>query len=115
MNRFKEKELRYVRSRLHLYSRQLIDFCVQHQAGTLMLMNQESKIKLAKEEEFVLRNWSYYDLITKIKYKAKKAGIELDRRLTEFRGCLHTSQGEVLITLTKVSDAHLQRRGPNIF
>ena len=77
MNRFKEKELRYVRSRLHLYSRQLIDFCVQHQAGTLMLMNQESKIKLAKEEEFVLRNWSYYDLITKIKYKAQKAGIEL--------------------------------------
>jgi transposase len=25
----------------------------------------------------VLRNWGYYDLMTKIKYKAEKAGIEL--------------------------------------
>ena len=30
-----------------------------------------------KEQEFVLRNWSYYELQTKIKYKAEKAGIEL--------------------------------------
>ena len=35
------------------------------------------KIEIAKEEEFVLRNWSYYELMTKIKYKAEKAGIEL--------------------------------------
>ena len=32
---------------------------------------------IAKEEQFVLRNWSYYELINKIKYKAEKAGIEL--------------------------------------
>jgi len=55
----------------------LIDFCIKHQAGTLILMNQQDKVGLAKEEEFILRNWSYYDLITKIKYKAEKAGIEL--------------------------------------
>jgi IS605 OrfB family transposase len=40
-------------------------------------MNQEDKVGIAKEEEFVLRNWSYYELMTKIKYKAEKAGIEL--------------------------------------
>jgi len=40
-------------------------------------LDQEEKIELAKEEEFVLRNWSYYELMTKIKYKADKAGIEL--------------------------------------
>jgi len=70
-------ERRYVSHRLHLYSRQLIDFCIRQQAGTLILKNQEDKIGMAKEQEFVLRNWSYYELQAKIKYKAEKAGIEL--------------------------------------
>ena len=70
-------ESRYVSHRLHVYSRKLIDFCIQQQAGTLILKNQEDKIGIAKEQEFVLRNWSYYELQTKIKYKAEKAGIEL--------------------------------------
>jgi len=77
LERFREKERNYVNQRLHVYSRKLIDFCVKHHAGTLILMNQEKKIEIAKEEAFVLRNWSYYDLMTKIKYKAEKAGIEL--------------------------------------
>ncbi|WP_430613542.1 hypothetical protein [Flavobacterium sp. JP2137] len=70
-------ENNYVNYRLHVYSRRLIDFCIKHQVGTLILMNQQDKIEIAKEEEFVLRNWSYYDLMAKIKYKAYKAGIEL--------------------------------------
>ncbi|MFC4162834.1 hypothetical protein ACFOWU_04155 [Epilithonimonas zeae] len=70
-------ESRYVSNRLHVYSRQLIDFCIRQQAGTLVLKNQEDKIGIAKEQEFVLRNWSYYELQNKIKYKAEKAGIEL--------------------------------------
>ncbi len=74
---FHEKERNYVHTRLHVYSRKLIDFCVNQQAGTLVLLNQEDKIGIAKEEEFVLRNWSYYELMEKIKYKAQKAGIEL--------------------------------------
>ncbi|EHM7982818.1 hypothetical protein MC916_004059 [Elizabethkingia anophelis] len=70
-------ESHYVSHRLHVYSRKLIDFCIQQQAGTLILKNQEDKIGIAKEQEFVLRNWSYYELQTKIQYKAEKAGIEL--------------------------------------
>ena len=77
LNKFREKERNYVSNRLHLYSRKLIDFCIKHQAGTLILLNQEDKIDLAKEEKFVLRIWSYDQLINKIKYKAEKAGIEL--------------------------------------
>ncbi|WP_396127327.1 hypothetical protein [Chryseobacterium gotjawalense] len=45
--------------------------------GTLFLQNQLDKTAIAKEQELVLRNWSYYELQTKIKYKAEKAGIEL--------------------------------------
>lgn len=74
---YSEKEKRYVDNRLHLYSRRLIDFCIKNQAGTLLLVNQEQKEEIAKEEEFLLRNWSYYGLREKIAYKANKAGINL--------------------------------------
>ena len=77
LHKTENMESRYVSHRLHLYSRKLIDFCIQQQAGTLILKDQEDKIGIAKEQEFVLRNWSYYELQTKIKYKAEKAGIEL--------------------------------------
>ncbi|UII21665.1 hypothetical protein [Fulvivirga ligni] len=77
VDRLREAERNYVYHRIHVYSKRLIDFCIKHQAGTLILLNQEEKITIAKEEEFVLRNWSYYELITKIKYKADKAGIEV--------------------------------------
>lgn len=74
---FNEKEKRYVDSRLHLYSRRLIDICVKSEAGTLLLVNQSNKEEVAKEDEFLLRNWSYYGLIEKIKYKANMAGINV--------------------------------------
>lgn len=72
-----DRESRYVRNRLHVYSKQLIDFCIEQQAGTLILKDQGEKIEIARQQEFVLRNWNYYELQTKIKYKAEKAGIEL--------------------------------------
>ncbi len=77
VNKLSKTESNYVSHRIHVYSRRLIDFCIKHQAGTLILLNQEDKIGIAKQEDFVLRNWSYYDLMTKIKYKALKAGIEI--------------------------------------
>lgn len=77
LERFRQAERRYVDSRLHVYSRKLIDFCIKHRAGTLLLVNQQEKEELAREEKFVLRNWSYYELLTKIKYKAERAGIEV--------------------------------------
>lgn len=77
LDRFKGMESNYITSRLHEYSRRLIDFCVKHQAATLVLLDMQENTEIAKEEQFVLRNWSYYELMSKIKYKAEKAGIEL--------------------------------------
>lgn len=77
LERFKKMEENYVDNRLHEYSRRLIDFCVKHQAATLVLLDMQQNAEIAKEEQFVLRNWSYYQLMSKIKYKAEKAGIEL--------------------------------------
>lgn len=74
---YKQQEKRYVDYKLHVYSRMLINFCIKHQAATLLLVNQQAKEALAKEDPFLLQNWSYYSLKEKISYKAEKAGIQL--------------------------------------
>ncbi|RZM15263.1 MAG: hypothetical protein EOO88_43590 [Pedobacter sp.] len=74
---YKQQEKRYVDYKLHVYSRMLINFCVKHQAATLLLVNQQAKEELAREDPFLLQNWSYYSLKEKISYKAEKAGIQL--------------------------------------
>ena len=75
LERFAETEKNYVNSRMHLYSRMLINICVKHGAATLILIDQKEKEDAAKEDEFLLRNWSYHALKEKISYKAEKAGI----------------------------------------
>jgi IS605 OrfB family transposase len=77
LDRFTEAEKNYVNSRMHVYSRRLIDICVKHGAATLILTGQQDKEETAKEDEFLLRNWSYHALKEKISYKAEKAGIAI--------------------------------------
>ncbi|WP_324759203.1 hypothetical protein [Sphingobacterium thalpophilum] len=77
LEHYNKKEKNYVDTKLHLYSRKLIELCVKAQAGTLLLVNQSSKEEMAKEDQFLLRNWSYYGLIEKIKYKAKMVGVHI--------------------------------------
>lgn len=74
---YQHQEKRYVEHKLHVYSRMLIDFCVKHQAATLLLTNQGQKEEIAKEDTFLLKNWSYYSLKEKIGYKAARAGIQI--------------------------------------
>jgi transposase len=50
---------------------------VKHGAATLILIGQQGKEEAAKEDAFLLRNWSYYALKEKISYKAEKAGIAI--------------------------------------
>ncbi len=75
MENYSEKEKNYIESRLHLYSRKLIDRCIRSGAGTILLVNQSYKEEVARENPLLLRNWSYYGLKSKIAYKAKLANI----------------------------------------
>lgn len=75
LDRFIDKEKNYVSTKLHLYSKRLIEICLKNRAGALLLTIQVEKEEVAKEDEFLLRNWSYYELKQKISYKAEKAGI----------------------------------------
>ena len=83
IERWHEKEDNYVDTKLHIYSRMLVDLAVKHKCGRLVLMSQTHREEDAKEdnqngEPFVLRNWSYFGFKEKIAYKCKKVGIKLE-------------------------------------
>lgn len=84
IERWHEKENNYVDTKLHTYSRMLVDMAVKHKCGNIVLMNNKPREDKAKEdnqngEPFVLRNWSYYGLKEKIAYKCKMCGIKLSQ------------------------------------
>lgn len=80
LDRYEKAERNYVDTKIHQYTSKLVDFCVKLNCGTLVLKNQESKEEDAKEDEFLLRNWSYYGMKEKLKYKCNINGIELVER-----------------------------------
>lgn len=82
IERFHEKENNYVDTKLHTYSRMLIDLAVKYKCSEIVLMKQKHREDNAKDDNlngdnFVLRNWSYFGLKTKIEYKAKMVGIKV--------------------------------------
>lgn len=82
INRYRDIERNYVDTKLHTYSRMLVDLAVKHKCGKIVLMNQQHREETAKEknangDNFILRNWSYSNLKGKIDYKAKMYGIEV--------------------------------------
>lgn len=84
IDRLHDKEKNYVDTKLHTYSRMLVDLAVKHKCGRIILMNQMPREENAKDEAangdaFILRNWSYYSLKEKIGYKCKMAGIKLEQ------------------------------------
>lgn len=74
---FSDRERRYVTTKLHTYSRRLIDLCIKHQAATLLLMGEQGGGTDANANRFLIRNWGLGGLTDMIKYKAEKTGIAL--------------------------------------
>lgn len=58
----------------HKYSHALIDYAVNNRCGTIQM---EDLTGITSEANRFLKNWSYYDLQTKIEYKAKEKGIKI--------------------------------------
>lgn len=82
LERFTEQEKNYVKTKLHTYSRMLVDKAIKNKCATIVLVNQSAREEEAKEDNqkgkpFVLRNWSYYGLKSLIKYKANMVGIKV--------------------------------------
>ena len=76
LERFKKIEKNYVTTKMHQYSKHLIDIAIKNATKTIILVKVLESEEI-KEEPFLLRNWSYYNLEKFIVYKAKKYGIEV--------------------------------------
>ena len=57
----------------HKYSKYVIDMAIKHNCGVI----QMEDLKGISTDNKFLKNWTYFDLQTKIKYKAEEKGIEV--------------------------------------
>lgn len=71
------KERNFATTMNHNFSKHIIEAAIKNNCGTI---NIEDLSGISKNEKnnFVLRNWSYFQLQEMIKYKADKAGIEIN-------------------------------------
>jgi transposase len=82
IERYHDKEKNYIDTKLHTYSRMLVDLAIKHRCGKIVLMRETHREEDAKRQNkegdaLVLRNWSYYGLKEKIAYKCKMSGITM--------------------------------------
>ena len=82
LERYHDKEKNYIDTKLHTYSRMLVDLAIKHRCGKIVLMRETHREEDAKQQNkegdaLVLRNWSYFGLKEKIAYKCKMSGILL--------------------------------------
>lgn len=78
----------------HKYSKYVIDFAVKNNCGLIQMEDLSGYSEGVNET--LLKNWSYYDLQNKIKYKAEEKGIKvifINPKYTSKRcskcGCIH--------------------------
>lgn len=74
LNKLQNKEANFVETFNHKISKQVIDFCLENNAGTIHL---EALTKEVKKNKFLTAYWSYYQLQTMIEYKAVREGIKV--------------------------------------
>lgn len=78
----------------HKVSKYVVDYAIKNDCKTIQMEDLSGFTEKAKES--LMKNWSYYDLQTKIEYKAKEYGIKVEKvnpRYTSKRcsecGCIH--------------------------
>ncbi len=93
-NKVGDKYERFRDTYNHKVSRYIVDLAVKYECGIIQMENLSGFSE--QQTESLLKNWSYYDLQTKVKYKAEEKGIKfilIDPRYTSKRcskcGCIH--------------------------
>ena len=83
MDRLADRERNFVKTYNHFVSKNVVDFAVKNKAKYINVEDLSG----FDSSEFILRNWSFYELQQFITYKANKYGIEV-RKINPY----HTSQ-----------------------
>ena len=83
LEKLREKERNWVKTKNHIFSREVIKCALKVGAGTIHLekltnIGRENNGDVIDDKKFILRNWSYYELQTMIEYKAKIEGITVE-------------------------------------
>ena len=86
LDRFEEYEKNWVKTYNHTVSRQIVDFAISNKAKYINLENLEG-FGDRTSKDFILRNWSYYQLQKYIEEKATRVGIKV-----RYVNPYHTSQ-----------------------
>lgn len=71
--KIEDKIARFRDTTNHKYSREVINYAVKNNCGVIQMENLEG----INTNNTFLKNWSYFDLQTKIKYKAEEVGIDV--------------------------------------
>lgn len=84
LERLRQAEHNWVHTQNHLFSREVVNFAVQTRAATIHMedlsgFGKDNDGNADERKEFVLRNWSYYELQNMIAYKAAKYGIKVEK------------------------------------
>jgi len=70
----KDRERNFVKNMNHKFSKEIIDFAIDNGCGTINIEDL-SGIGSMERNNFILRNWSYFELQSMVKYKAEREGI----------------------------------------
>lgn len=92
LERLEGKERKWVHLQNHIFSKSIIEYALQNNAGAIQMerltgFGHDKNNEVDEGYKFILRYWSFFELQTMIEYKAKAAGIEV-RYIDPY----HTSQ-----------------------
>ena len=92
LDRLESKERNWVHLQNHIFSKSIIEYALQNEAGIIQMerltgFGRDKNDEVDDRYKFILRYWSFFELQTMIEYKAKAAGIEV-RYINPY----HTSQ-----------------------
>ena len=82
IERLNDKEENYIKTKLHTYSRMLVNLAIKHRCEEIVLMIRGELDALSiedddKDRHYLLYNWNYYNLRQKIEYKCRMYNIKL--------------------------------------
>jgi len=78
IEKLQEKIVNFRRTSNHRLSKAVVNFAVENGAGTIVMEDLKGFYEEHSEDKF-LRNWTYHDLQSMIKYKAREKGIEVEK------------------------------------
>lgn len=81
VDNIEDKIARFRDTRNHQYSKALIDYAIKCECGTIQM---EDLTGVTDGANRFLKNWTYFDLQTKIEYKAEAAGIKVVKIKPQF-------------------------------